>query len=65
MEQISISSFGDDNTVKLSAQCLAFKMFVFPLTVGLQTKTEVARQLWVTCRVARRRLDLPCRFSSN
>lgn len=29
MEQITISSFGDDDVVKLSAQCLALKMFAF------------------------------------
>lgn len=29
MELINISSFGDDNTVKLSAQNLALKMFAF------------------------------------
>lgn len=29
MGHINISSFGDDNTVESSAQCLAFKMFAF------------------------------------
>ena len=63
MELINISSFGDDNTVKLSAQSLALKMIAF---LSLWVSKLIQRvQGKVALHAQRSQKDLPCRLSED
>lgn len=63
MEQTNISSFGDDNTVKLSAQSLALKLFAF---LSLWVSKLIQRvQGKVGLHAQSGQEDLPCRLSED